>query len=37
MVTAVAVTASMTSSRPTNAGHQAVARRLTVAGSDLVR
>ncbi len=35
--TAVAVTASITSSRPTTAGHQADARRLTAVGSDMVR
>ena len=37
MATAVAVTASITSSRPTTAGYQAEARRLTIGGSDSVR
>ena len=37
MATAVAITASITSSRPTTAGYQAEARRLTLGGSDSVR
>src|SRR6185437_17029255 len=37
IATTVAVTASMTSSSATTAGHHAVARRLTAVGSDIVR